>query len=407
MAAGILKGEPQAGPWHLEIHPTNKCNVKCFFCITQRHPTCAADAALPWDKLKILLENRAGGNLRMVRLSGGGEPLLYPEMRPLLETMQRTGIRLYELTTNGTLLKHFASDLLAVGPELAAVALNEATAQDYARTMRVPEKMFDQVIDGIAALRAAAAPLPPERRPTLRLQFFVHRHNWRNLMRIYRTGVDLGADIVYLRTILELTPEERIPAADIPELQSLISAVIAENYRSGQPALEMDFSLESGLHAFADAELRRLRPPQAPAPFEFTDDPRRYYCFMPWYSALVAVDGSVYPCCMMMQQPLGNILRQPWEAIWNGAPYRELRREFHDLMLLRGRMEYSRRCHPMVQCACLGSFGCQWTSRLCAPDFYETVAAHMENETPAGQRLWATLRDMGVRAAHRILRRKR
>jgi MoaA/NifB/PqqE/SkfB family radical SAM enzyme len=403
MAAGIVKGEPGGGPWHLEIQPTNKCNVRCFFCINERYTRCSAETMIPWEKLKGLLEGRAGGNLKMVRLSGGGEPLTYPSLRPMLELMASRGIRLFELTTNGTLLKALARDLAPVGPELAAVAINEATPADYARTMRVPEKMFDQVVEGIAALKEATRGRPEGQRPTLRLQFFVHRNNWRNLKEIYRTGVALGADIVYLRTILELGPEERIPAEAHGELKSLITEVIEENYRTPGPLLELDLSQEGGLHHYADAEMRRLRPADREPMFAFQDaHPRRYYCFMPWYSALVAVDGSVYPCCMMMQRPLGNILEEPWEAIWNGERFGELRREFRQMMLLGGGMEYSRKCHPLLQEACLGSFGCQWTARLCSADFYREVAERMEKETPAGERLWARAKNQAIRWGHQL-----
>jgi radical SAM protein with 4Fe4S-binding SPASM domain len=44
----------------------------------------------------------------------------------------------------------------------------------------------------------------------------------------------------------------------------------------------------------------------------------------------VDLDGTVYPCCRSPQQlRMGNIHEQPFEEIWNGAPYRELRRRMH------------------------------------------------------------------------------
>lgn len=49
-------------------------------------------------------------------------------------------------------------------------------------------------------------------------------------------------------------------------------------------------------------------------------------CQCPTCQMVISIDGSVYPCCFLMQ-PFGNILKQPWEEIWNSAAYEKFREE--------------------------------------------------------------------------------
>ena len=45
IAAGIAEGRVFGGPWMLELHPTHKCNVRCFFCSSRPY---GRDEVLSW-----------------------------------------------------------------------------------------------------------------------------------------------------------------------------------------------------------------------------------------------------------------------------------------------------------------------------------------------------------------------
>ncbi len=34
--AGLENGSARGGPYHVELHSTNRCNINCFFCATQK-----------------------------------------------------------------------------------------------------------------------------------------------------------------------------------------------------------------------------------------------------------------------------------------------------------------------------------------------------------------------------------
>lgn len=397
-ADGIVGGRTAGGPWHLELHPTNRCNVRCFFCINEFHRPHGDHATLPWENLYGLLNQLADRDLKMIRLSGGGEPLIYPQIRELLDLMARRNIRIVDLNTNGTRLKDLAREILAVPTDLITVSLNEPTPERYEKTMQTPKERFWRVVKGIERLQAAA---PATNRPQIRIQFFMHRDNWRELPRMYALGRELGADFIFIRTLLERPAEERIAAEHIPELKRLLTEVIEKD--AGEGRLVIDMSQESELHHFAFAEMARLGAGEATSVAEFnTADPRHEYCFMPWYTAVIGVEGAVYPCCLMMGRPLGNILGQPWDEIWDGPEFRRLRQEIRELMLLRGEATHCGRLFKCLSPICLPKYGCQWTYRLCTPEFYESVSHRIERDSSPLDRMKTRIKHNAVHAARRV-----
>jgi len=403
MADGIVHNNLEGGPWHLEIHPTNRCNVKCFFCINNGCEAFKNESQLPWPRLQAFLERLTAEGLRMLRLSGGGEPLLYSSIRDLLDLLGQKHVRLVDLNTNGTLLKPFAKTLVELGLDNIAVSLNEVTPQLYARTMGVSEKLFHHVLNGLEALNEARDGLPAEDRPNVRLQFFLHKDNWRLIPEMAALGQRVAADQIFIRSIIGPSAGESVLTEDLPEIKSQLREIIQEDNRHPRPRLLFGLSRESGLDQFVHDEQRKNRHASAPPMLEFEPrQPRHEYCYMPWYTALVTARGTVHPCCIAMDVELGNILRQPWDEIWNGADFQALRREFRQLALLRGDMKYSPRLHCHLRPRCIGRYDCQWTYDLCSPEFYETVFNRLQNETSILERARTAGQDKLLRLYQRL-----
>lgn len=71
---GIEDGVAHGGPYHVEIHPADRCNIDCFFCSTAALRGTDEVPMTPFEEL--LGELREAGT-RSLRLSGGGEPLFH------------------------------------------------------------------------------------------------------------------------------------------------------------------------------------------------------------------------------------------------------------------------------------------------------------------------------------------
>ncbi|MGB8993251.1 MAG: radical SAM protein [Desulfobaccales bacterium] len=91
----------QGGPGFCQIAVTNACNAHCRFCSFPGVPPAAWVMADP-ARLYRGLEAMAAKGVRYLCLTGG-EPLLYPELLPVLDRARTCGIRTL-VCTNGSLL---------------------------------------------------------------------------------------------------------------------------------------------------------------------------------------------------------------------------------------------------------------------------------------------------------------
>lgn len=397
---GVVHGGVHGGPWAVEIQPTNACNVDCFFCSSKFH---RHDEALPWDDVLLpFLRDAAARDLKSIRLSGGGESLIYPKIRPLLQFLQQHNIRIADLTTNAAPLAKLADHIVDVGLDLASISINEITPDAYARTMQTNERLFDRVVEGIRALRTAADRLPPDKRPKVELKFMVWRENFRQAPHMVQFAREVGADRVHLNNIIGLPPQKRLTPAERAEALPILQALLETDLQSHRPILDLWMDDEPEIQSMVWQTRERLLQNSTPPPDRHA---RTEYCLMGWYSMTIAATGKVYPCCNFVGLPnkiVGNIHQQTIHQIWNGPEYEAFRLEFRRLMILRGEMEHSRKYDRFVEPYCIQHRACPWGWCLARPETYQKLAQRIERDITPAQRLEATARNLLLKSAHTV-----
>lgn len=410
IAAGIVKNDVFGGPWCLEIQPTNKCNVECFFCSSKFH---RKDEELPWDALKVMLAEEARQrDLRFLRLSGGGESLIYSAIRPMLDLCAEAGLRIADITTNGTPLQALAQRIVDAGCDNVHISLNEPDADLYASTMQTHERKFDQVLRGIQALREArdaAAKNGGPALPVIQLKFLVWKSNFRKIRMMAELGEALGVDIVMINSIVGLPKEARLSDRDREELREMAGALIADN-AAGKPNVRLAFDLnnEGDLQRYIEGEMaRHTGGAESPMPDVVAGDKRVEYCYMGWYQATISAVGGVFPCCNFVgleKKRCGNVLESPLPEIWRGADFAQFRREVRQLVFVEGELEHSKKFHRFLEPYCIARRECPFAYYLCSPGFYTETDGAMRGAALSPERVMAQSRNAMMRQAHRFLR---
>ncbi len=88
-------------PIHIQLIPTNKCNLNCKFC------SCGdrnKDSELSIGDMSKLLGKCAERGTKAVTITGGGEPMLHQHINELIDYMEELDLEA-GLVTNGMLLK--------------------------------------------------------------------------------------------------------------------------------------------------------------------------------------------------------------------------------------------------------------------------------------------------------------
>lgn len=87
-------------PYHLQLNPTNRCNLNCSFCsCSDRDKT----FELPLEEITEMIVMFKIMGTKSVTITGGGEPLCHPKINEILELMSGLGIAI-GIVSNGIML---------------------------------------------------------------------------------------------------------------------------------------------------------------------------------------------------------------------------------------------------------------------------------------------------------------
>lgn len=122
---------------YLRISVTDRCNLKCIYCMPDGGLACMRrEEVLTTSEIVRFASIARRCGVRKVRITGG-EPLVRRDILELVAALKRdAGIGELSLTTNGLLLESMADRLRAAGLDRVNVSLDTMDAERYARITR-------------------------------------------------------------------------------------------------------------------------------------------------------------------------------------------------------------------------------------------------------------------------------
>jgi len=160
----VLRGKPESiAPVTVELWPSLSCNARCPTCPYRLSDARAeADRAenlflWPISEAERILVELAQAGVNSVIFTGGGEPLLHPEISRMIRCAKKAGLR-WALFTNGhNLDRALAAELLALEPDFFRVSLDAGDPEEYGAVYGArPEQFFRVVTNVIGAATTAA-----------------------------------------------------------------------------------------------------------------------------------------------------------------------------------------------------------------------------------------------------------
>ncbi len=310
--ASLARGEIATQlPTELQVEVTSRCNLRCRACAT-------SFASLSPARDLTLTEYRevtAGlPALERVTFQLNGEPTLNRELPAMIRDARARGIHTV-VNSNGVVLDAARrAALLDAGLDELRVSLDGADAEAV-RAMSGADT-FGRVVENVTALVWERANRPT---PRVGLWMVGTRRTIAQLPELVRLAHTIGADEVYLQRLVtfgqgEATEEQSLHGRVDDPLRELIGG--AERL-----AKELGVALRASGRG---SLLEGLAPSSGPTP--------QLGCWRPWRSAVVTASKKVLPCCISSflapynELERGDLAVQGWEAIWNGSPYRALRR---------------------------------------------------------------------------------
>lgn len=312
LTGAILSGRVPLGPRYAEIHLTNRCNSNCYFCnqLYLRSQNNGFDLSV----LKQLISDLRDSGLRAVRLSGGGEPTVYPFLEDLLDFLHDSRITIARLNTNGIRLTAELSRLLInCGLKTLQISLQAPTRESWSTVTGLDAREFDRVISNIREFIA----IDRNRSVKVHASFIVDVPTFDKIGTMVELCEDLAVGVA-IHGLNNHEYSEFFRTHCLPEFR----AQVQSHFRGRDFAASF---LQSFLSGYCGLGLHTTN--QYPA------------CYAPWTAILVRPDGDAYPCCALAVQRflMGNINSESIGDIWNGVNYSRLRETFRAAFFERSR----------------------------------------------------------------------
>ncbi len=292
-------GKSPRAPYKADLALTYACNNRCAHCYNL--PSRAGMPSLDAAGWKRVLDRLAEIGIPHVIFTGG-EPTLVPGLSELVAYGESLGL-ITGLNTNGRRLAdgRFAESLAEAG--LCHVQVTIESSRPDVHDAMTGARAFYETVQGIR--QALAVGLYTITNSTLT------RRNAEDAETLVDFLHDLGLRTFAVNGMIYSgsgrTSGEAIPEGEMGPL------LVRLRDRAGELGMRMLW--------YTPTAYCRLSPVQLGL------DPRR--CNAGEYSLCVEPNGDVLPC-QSYYEPVGNLLYDPWETIWNSPQFLGFRRRIHD-----------------------------------------------------------------------------
>ena len=315
LLAGLIDGEAaRGGPVYVSVDVTRRCNLRCVGC---RFHSPHASLPSPGDqsvrdmdlgmfgRLCVELERLGTGSMLLL---GEGEPLLHPSILEMIAIARRAGFYV-TLFTNGTMLdRDRIAALIGSGLDNLQVSLWASSRDEYAVSYPGTDPaMFDRVVAALQQFAARKAEAG-SRTPRVVLHSTMTRFNARSAVTLADLAIRAHCDGLSLWPLRTVKGQVEPMAVAQDAEQDLLGSLTAVRQRLDGLSLEhnvgqLELSYRVGREVW-----------------------RKYPCYIGWIHSKIRADGTVVPCsdCDLV---LGSLGGTGFTEIWNGAPYRQFRRQ--------------------------------------------------------------------------------
>lgn len=329
-----------AGPRHLWIEATSRCNTRCKTC-PHFYATFGVD--MP-DEVVDKLDGGMLDGVRDIDLIGCGEPFIARHWERIFQRCADRRMNV-EITTNGIRLAD--RELLR---KLVRSNVTLAFSCDGARKATYefvrPLIKWEHTVAAFERIAECIREAGSERRFSWRINFVAMKKNIGDVPDLVRIARKYGASSVYVMQLSFSEDLPELPGQSLNDSPELVVPPMLEALRLGFVyGIHVSVPYRFREHILNTGPVRRLARKTFLAAVALRSKgfrrvaemalygfgPRsKYsstYCPSPWRDSFIGSNGVVHPCCV--DHPLGDLTTQSWHEIWNGPAYRNLRRTIH------------------------------------------------------------------------------
>ena len=148
------RGE-RCAPIYIRIKPTNVCNHNCYYCTYATGNSVNRGAvdrtdSIPWPKMQEILQDMGDMGVKAVTFSGGGEPLIHPEVTKILYSMHEMGLDI-GIFSNGARLNQEVRKAVLDTCTFIRLSINGSNSAEHETVHRVKGD-FEKIVENVRSL---------------------------------------------------------------------------------------------------------------------------------------------------------------------------------------------------------------------------------------------------------------
>ncbi|RKY21188.1 MAG: hypothetical protein DRQ55_05280 [Planctomycetota bacterium] len=309
-------------PSEVEFGFNNTCNLLCVMC---HQADGIPPKEMPLPQAREVLEQVLPYALHLTP-SDASEPLMN-DLDEICAQCERHDVQLL-LYCNATLLDEDTFDRIAPWTHRIWFSIDSPDPSTF-ESLRVGAS-FDEVCANIRAIMPRAQAMKIE----VAFNAVVMAPNWHQLPQLVDLVADLGGNQLALQELLpNSTGYDELKLEGVVDEEVYATMVEAVKQRAAAHGMNVSLHLH---HPHAAELVNREADPQTKSPLAQVRElhmdslarmhPR--FCPMAMNYVKITPDGAVFPCCRgPAELEMGNVLKTPFDEVWNGAAYQEFRRQ--------------------------------------------------------------------------------
>jgi radical SAM protein with 4Fe4S-binding SPASM domain len=342
-------------PVQIDLKLVDACNLRCKMCpqwgnagYNFTRPTTSVSNAVPLDVYKRLFDQVA--HFRPWFFLWGGEPMLYPDILPLIGAIKERGMKV-SLVTNGTTMKDKIPALVGLGIDVILFSIDGA--RDTHDNIRGFAGAFDRTMAAVRELKVERK-RQKKAKPFITFTSVITAENQGNFDEIYELGAGAGIDLMLSVCSWFQTAESGRRQTEILESRMGITPWSWKGYLLDVDKIDGTVVRDT---------MRRIKARKWPFHYKFfpmIDDEEihaffhdhsntfgKTRCTAPWVSAEILPNGDVANCRDYPDVVAGNIKDTPFLELWNKGRLVEFRKL---LIEHGGALPVCNRCHGLMGC---------------------------------------------------------
>ena len=278
-------------------------------------------AALNLAAYQLLMENHPPG-LISVNITGGGEPLMHPDIIAIMAEVKKHQLK-GSLITNGALLNsELTRQIVDMDWDGIRISIHAGDDETYRNVCGVDN--FQKLKDNLIFFDQYRREKDKAERCQLILFNVIQRDNIPTIENIFQAAEEFNADHIEFERLIPFNEKFQLSAQELRETRDKLTSCA----RVSKISCNLTIALKQ-LHT-EELSLEGTLP--------FRPAKR---CSVGFDQAFITAQGDVYPCCFS-DEKMGNISEQSLQNIWNNNHFNAFRQR-----LIRGKFAaycYDNKC---------------------------------------------------------------